>query len=415
MTPTHHEPGNFTGWRVPASRRARTSGKRLAPLLAALVLMGGVRLAVGAEETGVFEDRIVFGQSAAFSGEARELGKNMRLGIEAAFREARAGGGVHGRTLELRSLDDAYEPEAAIVNTQRLIEEEKVFALIGAVGTPTSRSAAPVAAVAGVPYIAPFTGAEFLREPRWTNVVNLRASYYQETEEMVRRLVEDLGVERIAVFYQDDSFGMAGYRGVTRALEERGMEAAALTVYARNTRAVKTGLLEIRKSAPEAMIMVGSYRPVAEAVAWSRRIGFGPVFMTLSFVGSNALAEALGPEGAGVYVTQVVPFPLADEPSIVREYRSALAARAPDATPGFVSMEGYLAGRLVVAALERAGPRVDRESFLEALKNMERVDFGGFPVSFGDDNQGSDSVFLTVIDDTGQYRPTARLERTARP
>ncbi len=368
-----------------------------------------------AQEPGVFDDRVVFGQSAAFSGEAQELGINLRLGIEAAFEEARAAGGVHGRMPELVSLDDGYEPEAAIVNTRRLIEEDQVFALIGAVGTPTSRSATPVAAEAGVPYIAPFTGAEFLRDPQWTNIVNLRASYYQEAESMVSHLTEDLGTERIAVFYQDDSFGQAGYEGVTRALARRGMEAVALTVFPRNTRAVKTGVLELRNAAPEALIIVGSYQPVAETIAWSRRIGFDPVFLTVSFVGSNALAQVLGPAGAGAIVTQVVPFPLDEELPVIREYHAALYAHAPDAVPGFVSLEGYLAGRLALAALQSTGSELTRTGFLDALKTTDRMDFGGFLVSFDDDNQGSDAVFLTVIDDSGQYRPLTSLDETAAP
>ena len=186
------------------------------------------------------EDSILFGQSAAFSGPAQELGRNMRLGIEAAFHEVNERGGVHGRELLLTHLDDAYEPEAAIANTQRLIEEEGgVFALIGAVGTPTSRSAVPVAAEAGVPYIAPFTGAAFLRDPGWNNIVNLRASYNQETEEAVARLTSDLRIRRIAIMYQDDSFGRAGYVGVRRALERRRMEPVSIGLYPRNTRAIK--------------------------------------------------------------------------------------------------------------------------------------------------------------------------------
>ena len=275
---------------------------------------------------GVTQDTVTFGQSAAFSGPAQELGRNMRLGIEAAFSEAnRRSGGVHGRQLFLTSLDDSYEPEAAIANTKCLIDpkravseksidsnrcsiEEGVFALIGAVGTPTSRSATPVAAEADVPYIAPFTGAEFLRDKSWTNIINLRASYYQETEKMVA-LLRDMDVERIAILYQDDSFGRAGYRGVRAALDRRGMEPVAIGVYPRNTTAIKTGLLDVRRGAPEAVIMIGAYKPVAEMVSWSRFTGLNPVFMTLSFVGSNALANELGPGGAGVVVTQVVPFP----------------------------------------------------------------------------------------------------------
>lgn len=392
-----------------------SKSRHLLSLCYAMTLAGTPFPGAGAQEPGIFDDRVVFGQSAAFSGEAQELGINLRLGIEAAFEETRVGGGVHGRVPELVTLDDGYEPEAAIVNTRRLIEEDGVFALIGAVGTPTSRSATPVAAAAGVPYIAPFTGAEFLRDPQWNNVVNLRASYYQEAEAMVRHLTEDLGTERIAVFYQDDSFGQAGYEGVTRALARRGMEAVALTVFPRNTRAVKTGLLELRNADPEALVMVGSYQPVAETIAWSRRIGFDPVFLTVSFVGSNALAQVLGPGGAGAIVTQVVPFPLDDELPVIRQYRDALAAHAPDAVPGFVSLEGYLAGRLALAALQGAGPDLTRARFLDALTTMDRLDLGGFLLSFGGDNQGSDAVYLTVIDDSGQYRALTNLNEATGP
>lgn len=392
----------------------RPQGRFPAGLLAAGLLLGAWASA-SAAEVGVFEDRVVFGQSAAFSGPAQELGKNMRRGIRAAFREANDRGGVHGRRLELVSLDDAYEPEAAIANTRRLIEEEQVFALIGAVGTPTSRSATPIAADADVPYIAPFTGAAFLRDPQWTNIINLRASYYQETEEMVARLTGDLDIRRIAVLYQDDSFGRAGYRGVRRALDRRNMDAAALAVYPRNTTAVKTALLELRRRTPEAVIVVGSYQPVAAMIAWSRHIGFDPVFITISFVGSNALAQKLGSEGAGVFVTQVVPFPLGTEPRIVDRYRNALAVHAPDAEPGFVSLEGYLAGRLAVAALERAGTDVDRTGFLDSLRRTEPIDIDGFELRYDDDNQGSDLVFVTAIGRDGRYRPISHLGEAAHP
>lgn len=392
----------------------RIPGRFPAGLLAAGLLLCAWTSA-SAAEVGVFEDRVVFGQSAAFSGPAQELGKNMRRGIRAAFREANDRGGVHGRRLELVSLDDAYEPEAAIANTRRLIEEEQVFALIGAVGTPTSRSATPIAADADVPYIAPFTGAAFLRDPQWTNIINLRASYYQETEEMVARLTGDLDIQRIAVLYQDDSFGRAGYRGVRRALDRRNMDAAALAVYPRNTTAVKTALLELRRRTPEAVIVVGSYQPVAAMIAWSRHIGFDPVFITISFVGSNALAQKLGSEGAGVFVTQVVPFPLGTEPRIVDRYRNALAVHAPDAEPGFVSLEGYLAGRLAVAALERAGTDVDRTGFLDSLRRTEPIDIDGFELRYDDDNQGSDLVFVTAIGRDGRYRPISHLGEAAHP
>ena len=300
--------------------------------------------AVSTSVPGVSEESVVFGQSAAFSGPAQELGSNMRLGIEAAFHERNLAGGVHGRQLALTSLDDAYEPEAAVSNTTALIESRDVFALIGAVGTPTSRSAVPVALAADIPYIAPFTGAEFLRDERLTNVINVRASYYQETEEMVERLTTDLGITRIAVMYQDDSYGRAGYTGARQALERRGMEPVAIGVYPRNTISVKTALIDLQQGNPEAVIMIGAYKPVSTLVLWARHIGLDPIFMTVSFVGSNALSRELGAMGEGVYVTQVVPFPTDDTIPIVRAYLDALAAYAPDTAPGVRVARGLPGG-----------------------------------------------------------------------
>ena len=374
----------------------------------------GAAAAATLAEPGVTDHRILFGQSAAFSGPAQELGTDMRLGIETAFGEANARGGVHGRRLELRSLDDAYEPEGAIANTRRLIEED-VFALIGAVGTPTSVVAVPIAAEAGVPYVAPFTGAAFLRDPRWDNVINLRASYGQETESMVAHLIADRGIERIGVMYQDDSFGRAGYTGVIEALGARGMEPVATGVYPRNTTAVKTGLLDLRAGNPEAVILVGAYEPVAALIAWARHTGFDPVFVTISFVGSNALARELGEYGPGVYVTQVVPFPIGTRPPVVGAFARALAGAAPDVAPGFVSLEGYLAGRLALVALEACGADVDRACFLRVLRETGRIDLDGFELRYSaTDNGGSSAVYLTMIGSDGRYRAVSSLaERIA--
>ena len=393
-------------------RARRPCGAMLIAICVALSAAAAAR----AEDSGVSDRQILFGQSAAFSGPARDLGKNMRLGIEAAFEEANRRGGVHGRRLALRSLDDAYEPEAAIANTRRLVAEEGVFALIGAVGTPTSRAATPIAADADVPYLAPLTGAAFLRDARWRNVINLRASYYQETEEMVARLIRDLGIDRIAVMYQDDSFGRAGYRGVRRALERRELKPVAIGVYPRNTTAVKTALLDLRGGDPGAVILIGAYKPVAALIAWARHTGFDPVFMTISFVGSNALTRELGGAGAGVFVTQVVPFPSGGGLAVAAAYRRALAAHAPEAVPGFVSFEGYLAGRLAIAALEHCGRTIDRSCFLDSLHRADVIDLGGFELRYGaNDNQGSDAVFLTVIGSDGRYHPIETLRPPAQP
>lgn len=387
---------------------------RVLALCAAALLVAGAVL--GEEQPGVSDRSILFGQSAAFSGPAQELGRNMRLGMQAAFWEVNEQGGVHGRRLELVSFDDGYEPKSAIDNTRQLIGGEQVFALIGAVGTPTSLAAVPIAEDAGVPYIAPFTGSSFLRDPKWQGVVNMRASYFQETEEIVARLTDSLGVKRIAIMYQDDSFGREGFRGVRRALERRELSLVSVGVYPRNTTAVKTALLDLRGGQPQAVILVGTYEPVATLIAWAQATGFNPIFATISFVGSKALARELGPAGTGVLVSQVVPFPTATDPAIVGSYRSALTAYAPKAEPSFVSFEGYLAGRLAIAALTGCGRAVSRACLLENLRRADVINLEGFKLRYGDgDNQGSDAVFLTAIDRDGEYRPIQSLESATKP
>ena len=361
-------------------------------------------------EPGVFDDRIIFGQSAAFDGPAAALGLGMREGILAAFNEANAAGGVNGRRLELVSYDDGYEPEKAIVNTKRLIDEDEVFGLVGEVGTPTSNAAQPIATEAGVPFIGPFTGAAFLRNPSLTNVINIRGSYDQETEAWIEHLTTDLGMSRIAILYQDDTFGRAGLSGVQKALDERGMTLVAEGTYERNTTAVKTALLDIRKADPEAVVMVGAYKPCAEFIKLAHRLKLNAVFVNISFVGSNALAKELGEDGEGVVVTQVVPFPQDANLPLVAQYQEALKAENPDAEIGFVSLEGYMVGRLVVEALGKLEGPVTREKLLSTIKEVGTFDLGGITLSYGaDDNQGMDQVFLTVIQADGNFKPVDRL------
>ena len=366
----------------------------------------------GERGPGILDEAILFGQSAVFSGPSRELGLEMRRGIEAAFREANQAGGVHGRELRLKTLDDSYESDYAYHTTKRLIEKERVFALIGAVGTPTSEVASPVAHEAGVPFLAPLTGAEFLRDPALDNVVNLRASYYQETEEMVARLTEDLGITRVAVFYQDDSFGQNGLEGVRMALERRGLEPVGAWHYQRNSGAVRHLISDMVAADPEAVVMIGTQDAVADTIKLVRR-DMDPVFMTISFAGGAALADALGEDGHGVYVTQVAPFPEDTSLPLVARYHAALASYDPQAEPGFVSLEGYLAGRLAIFGLEACGRELSRSCFLDALHDMEVIDVDGFRLSYGDgDNQGSDAVFLTVIGPDGEYRQVEKLDIT---
>ncbi|MCY3759969.1 MAG: ABC transporter substrate-binding protein, partial [Gemmatimonadetes bacterium] len=245
------------------------------------------------------------------------------------------------------------------------------------------------------------------------------ASYYQETEEMVERLTADLGFGRIAILYQDDSYGKAGLTGVRRALDRRGMKLVGEVTYMRNTVAVKHALLGLQDSDPEAVIIIGAYRPAAHFIKWARKIGLDAVFVNISFVGSNALLEELGGAGDGVVVTQVVPFPRDTGIPVVARYRTALKAIDAAAQPGFVSLEGYLAGRLAVDALRTStapagdgeAGRPTREAFLRTLEESGPIDLGGFEVRYGPgDNQGSDRVFLTMIRGGG-FAPVTRLSK----
>jgi ABC-type branched-subunit amino acid transport system substrate-binding protein len=281
----------------------------------------------------------------------------------------------------------------------------------GEVGTPTSNAAQPIATEAGVPFIGPFTGAAFLRNPSLGNVINIRGSYDQETEAWIQHLTSDLGVKRIAILYQDDTFGRAGLSGVSKAMEKRNMKLVAEGTYERNTTAVKTALLAIRKADPEAVVMVGTYKPCAEFIKLAHRLKLNPLFVNISFVGANALANELGDDGNGVVVTQVVPFPWDANLPLVARYQKALKAATPDAQVGFVSLEGYMVGRLVVEALGKIKGPTTRENLLSTIKEVGTFDLGGLTLSYGpNDNQGMDQVFLTVIQADGSFKPVEHLE-----
>jgi ABC-type branched-subunit amino acid transport system substrate-binding protein len=362
------------------------------------------------DEVGVSSDTILFGQAAALEGPSSALGQGMRQGILAAFAEVNAKGGVHGRKLELISRDDGYDPDRSIAETTRLIEQDKVFALIGAVGTPTTTATVPIAKAKNVPFIGPFTGAGFLRAPDLHNVVNIRASYGAEAEAWIKHLTEDRHIRSIAIFYQDDSYGRDGLAGVMLALKKRGMELTAESTFERNTKAVGSAMHTLKRAEPEAVVMVGTYGPCAEFIRLARKSGFNPVFVNISFVGANALAKELGPDGQGVIVSQVVPFPWDASVKVVADYQAAEKALDPNSKPDFISLEGYLSGRLVAAALEIAGPNPTRTGLLQVINDVGQFDISGNIITFGkkaDDIPAK--VFLTVIQPDGTFKPVDRL------
>jgi branched-chain amino acid transport system substrate-binding protein len=388
----------------------RASSLNALPVVLATLLAAAIPASA---EDGVSADKIVFGQATALEGPASALGLGMKMGLEAAFAEINKAGGVKGRKLELKSVDDGYEPTKSIEAVKKLLEEDKVFAIAGAVGTPTAAATQPIATAAGAPFIGAFTGAEFLREPYKPLVLNIRASYFQETEAMVEHLTKDLGASKIAIMYQDDAFGQAGLAGVKKALDKRQMQLAGEGTFERNTVAVKTALLAIKKAEPHAVIMISPYKPAAEFIKLAKQIKLDVTFVNISFVGSDALAKELGPVGAGVVITQVVPFPKDAAIPVVGRYQASLKANAPDAQPGFVSLEGYLVGRAIISALEKVGGDLTRQALIEAVQKAGTLDLDGFKLVYGpSNNRGSDQVFLTVIQADGSFKAVDRLEKS---
>jgi branched-chain amino acid transport system substrate-binding protein len=362
-----------------------------------VLTMSPVALLAAPAENGVKPKEIVIGQCAALTGPAAGLGTGVQLGLKAAIEEVNDKGGVGGRTITLKSMDDAYEPEKCVECTSKLIEEEGVFALAGYVGTPTAKVAVPIVQEAKVPLIGAFTGAMLLRDPVQKYVFNIRASYNDETEALVEYLTKQ-GAKKIAVFYQNDSFGQAGLSGVEKALTKRNMTVAAKGSFERNTLAVKSGLAAVMAAEPDAIVMVGPYKPTAEFVRQARAAGVKSEMATISFVGTENLIADLGKDAEGVLISQVVPSPADASHKLTREYQAALKKTAPDVAPSYVSFEGYVNGRVLIAALEKAGAEPTREQLVEALNSTTNVDMDGIKVSFSAQNhQASNAVFLTRV------------------
>ncbi|QTN22382.1 ABC transporter substrate-binding protein [Rhizobacter sp. AJA081-3] len=347
--------------------------------------------------------RIVLGQSAAFSGPAAQLGIQMNKGAKIYFDQLNANGGINGHTIELRTLDDGYEPDRCKANTEKLIKDE-VFGLIGYVGTPTCVAALPLINDAKIPFFGPFTGAEALREPFSKWVFHLRASYYDETGLIVKQLTS-LGLKKIAVFYQNDAYGKAGLEGVKRALKPLGLEPVALGTVERNTVDVAKAVADITPKLPDAIVQISAYKSCAAFIREARKSGYGGTFFNVSFVGTQALADELGREGRGIMVSQVMPFPFSTTTPISREYLDAVGKAGPEAQPNYSSMEGYLSAKVFAEGLRRAGRNPSRDSLVNALESIQNANFGGFRVDFSPkDHVASHFVDLSMLTEDGKVR-----------
>jgi branched-chain amino acid transport system substrate-binding protein len=348
-------------------------------------------------------DKIILGQSAAFTGPAAQLGIQFHQGAKVYFDQVNAQGGVGKRLIEIRNLDDGYEPDRCAENTRKLIEDD-VFALFGYIGTPTSIAALPLATKDKVPFIAPFTGAMALRDPFNKYAFHVRASYNDETGLIVRQLTS-LGLKKIAVFYQNDAYGKAGLDGVTLALAAQNLKPVALGTVERNTVNVAGAVKTLVAAGPDAVVQIGAYKACAAFIREARKAGYGGTFYNVSFVGTQALADELGKDGAGVVVSQVMPSPYNTARPIAREFVDAVKAAGGNAQANFSSMEGYVAAKVLVDGLKRGGAKTSRESLIAGLEGMGSQSLGGFSVSFSPtDHVASSFVELSMLTGDGRVR-----------
>lgn len=372
-------------------------------LVDGIVVAAVVALALGSPawaEQGVTDSEIVIGSCSALEGPASFLGTQTVTGAKAYLSLVNDQGGVNGRKIKLVARDDGYEPAKTIACVNQLIQQDKVFAMGFFVGTPTGVKAVPMAEAQKVPVLGFFTGAEILRSPVKRHVFHVRASYYDEARAQVENLI-GLGMKKIAVFYQEDAFGQAVLEGVKIALKKHNMAPVALGTFPRNTMDVAKGLADIKPSNPDAVIMVGTYAPLAEFVKRAKADKWNSLFLTVSFVGTEAYAKALGKDGNGAIVTQVVPPPGRTELGGVAQYASALKKYFPEAEPNFVSLEGFVNAMVMVEGLKRAGKDLTRDKLLAALESIKDLDLGiDMKVSFGPTRHHAfDQVFPTVLRD----------------
>jgi len=353
--------------------------------------------------TGITEDEIRIGSSLALGGHAGYLGSQMLHGALAYINHINETGGIHGRKINLIARDDGYDPTRCLYNTQQLILEEQVFSLFCYVGTPTTVRIIPLVNEAKIPLVGMFTGANRLREPVNRYLINIRASYYQETKAAVDYFVKEMKFDKVAVFYQYDEYGFDGLRGTEIALKSFGLIPVAKGSYVRGTLDVEAGLEKIMASRAQAVVMIGTYDSCARFIQLARDQNFSPLFHNVSFVGPEELARRLGPIGEGVLVTQVVPPPNAGENERalpgVTEYSDLLKQYYPQSRPSFVGLEGYINAKILAEGLKRAGREITREKFIQAIESINDFDLGiSNPLYFGkNDYQGLDQVYITKI------------------
>ncbi len=358
------------------------------------------RPALGQNTPSVSENEFLIGSCSALEGPSKFLGTETVTGAKAYFDMVNDEGGVNGRKLKLISADDSYDPAKTQACFDHLMSEN-VFAMGFFVGTPTAVKYVPMAENAKVPLIGLFTGAQTLYVPLRHWVVNVRASYFDETREQVDGLWKALNYKRVGVIYPDDAFGAAVLEGVKAALKAHGAEPAAMASYPRQTSQVGGAIDTVRAANPEAVVVVGPANTVAPILKQSHAKGWNPLFLTVSFVGTDELISEAGADAEGVVITQVVPPYYMTEEKSVALYRRALGKYFPSEQPNFVSLEGFVDAMVMVEGLKRAGKDLTREGLIRAIESIHDHDLGLGPqlkLNYSaKEHKGFDHVIPTVI------------------
>ena len=382
-------------------------------ILCATVIMFGT-ISTAAESEGIYDDKVVFGQSACLSGINARLGQSYRAGIFAAFEECNQRGGIAGRKLQLITYDDGYEPKHAAANAERFIEEDNVLAVIGGVGTPTAAKLAPILRKANIDFVGHVTGADFLFDAeRFPNVTTLRASYLNEVQTIVKYIVETLKQRRIGIIFQDDSFGRAILRDLLIVLDEHELPLLAKTRFSRNTHAVHASLFEIAKADLDAILLVGTYTSNATIINLANSLGYDYTMANLSFSLSRELLARVDVPSTDHIVTEVVPSPTDQSSALAKSFVKALESvgTAPESNLNETALEGYLLGRYVISTLERAGANLSRETFKQHIRPTSPVHIDDWVIHFAPgSNQGSQYVRLTSLDPSGTKQPSNQIQ-----
>ncbi|MFZ0878125.1 MAG: ABC transporter substrate-binding protein [Candidatus Acidiferrales bacterium] len=367
---------------------------------AAAVLLLVIPLQGQEGTTGVTDTSIQIGSCSALAGPASFLGMQSQIGALAYFHIVNAGGGVYGRKIEVLTSDDGYDPENAVACFNRLVKQG-IFAMGFFVGAPTAAKYMPMAEAEKIPLVGIFTGAETVYEPFRHEIITVRASYFEESREQVDSLWEARGIRKIGVIHQDDAAGHIVLEGILRAISRHQATPVAVGSFPHNSLEVDQAIKTVREADPEAVIMAGPYAPLAAILKRAHASGWHPLFLSLSFAGTEALIRAAGNDAEGVIITQVVPpYDRTDLPTI-KLYRDALDKYMGGMAPAFVSLEGFVDAMVVTEGLRRAGKDLTREKFISGIESIHDQDMGlgpKFLLNYGPKrHRGFDSVYATII------------------